>query len=217
MSFRQAGALTGFGIGGAGLLGRSLSRPPGTRAFYALTAGVAGAWTAGTVLSGVRPPLWGDTPKDARPRAVATAALVGVGAFGAFYGLAHVARRSPWLQGAIRDALIYERQGSTPLVVLLAAINAAAEELFFRGALWAVTAESRPIAETTLAYTAATAATGNPALVLAGGVMGLVFGYQRQATGGIVAPTVSHVTWAALMLRFLPPLFAPAASGDPPS
>jgi hypothetical protein len=38
--------------------------------------------------------------------------------------------------------------------------------------------------------------------------MGALFGMQRRLTGGIQAPVLTHVTWSALMLRFLPPLFA---------
>ena len=84
--------------------------------------------------------------------------------------------------------------------------------MFFRGALWSVVQERDPILRTTLAYMAATAATRNSALVLAGGATGLLFGFQRRATGGILAPTVSHLTWSILMLRYLPPLF-PAVGG----
>jgi uncharacterized protein len=68
-------------------------------------------------------------------------------------------------------------------------------------------ADSNPITKTTLAYTAATAATRNPALVLAGTGTSLLFGYQRRATGGILGPTTTHLTWSMLMLRYLPPLF----------
>ena len=158
----------------------------------------------------------GGTRPRARVRPVTTAALTGIGAFGVFFGLAHVARRTPALKRAIRRALVYEEQGSTPLVLLIAVLNAAAEEMFFRGALWSVVQERDPILRTTLAYMAATAATRNLALVLAGGATGLLFGFQRRATGGILAPTVSHVTWSILMLRYLPPLFPLSAARDRP-
>jgi hypothetical protein len=36
-----------------------------------------------------------------------------------------------------------------------------------------------------------------------------VLAVQREATGGIQAPVLTHLTWSALMLRFLPPLFEP--------
>lgn len=215
-SQRQARIVTAFGVGGAGLLGCSLSRPPGSKGFYALTVSVAGAWTAGAAFSHGGPPVWGHAPPRARVRPVTIAALTGIGAFGVFFGLAHVARRTPALKRAIRRALVYEEQGSTPLVLLIAVLNAAAEEMFFRGALWSVVQERDPILRTTLAYMAATAATRNLALVLAGGATGLLFGFQRRATGGILAPTVSHVTWSILMLRYLPPLFPLSAARDRP-
>ena len=44
--------------------------------------------------------------------------------------------------------------------------------------------------------------------VLASVVLGALFGVQRRLTGGIQAPILTHVTWSALMLRYLPPLFA---------
>jgi CAAX protease family protein len=63
------------------------------------------------------------------------------------------------------------------------------------------------VAVSTAVYTLATTATRNPALVLAGGVMGTLFGLQRRASGGIQAPIITHLTWATLMLRYIPPLF----------
>jgi len=39
-------------------------------------------------------------------------------------------------------------------------------------------------------------------------VMGVLFALQRRASGGIQAPILTHLTWSALMLRYLPPLFA---------
>jgi hypothetical protein len=38
----------------------------------------------------------------------------------------------------------------------------------------------------------------------------VIFGWQRAATGGVLAPAVTHVTWSVLMLRYLPPLFRDA-------
>jgi membrane protease YdiL (CAAX protease family) len=89
-------------------------------------------------------------------------------------------------------------------VVLIASGSGVAEELFFRGALWS---GSHPLRTTTLAYAASTAATGNPALVVAGLITSVIFGWERDATGGVLAPAVTHVTWSVLMLRYLPPLF----------
>lgn len=100
-------------------------------------------------------------------------------------------------------------------MVLIASANAVAEELFFRGALWALVGDSHPVVTTTLGYAAATATTGNPALVLAGTATRVLFGLQRRTSGGTLAPALSHLTWSLLMLRYLPPVFR--APGEPGS
>jgi hypothetical protein len=142
-----------------------------------------------------------------RRRPVVTPVLTGAGAFGLFYGAAQLARHIPPLNRAIGSVLHYADDGTTPLVLATASANAVAEELFFRGALWSLVAESHPVVKTTLAYTASTAATRNPALVLAGTATSVLFGLQRRTSGGILAPALTHLTWSLLMLRYLPPLF----------
>ena len=131
--------------------------------------------------------------------------LTGAGAFGLFYAAAQLARHIPPLDRAIGSVLHYADDGSTPLVLATASANAVAEELFFRGALWSLVAESHPVIKTTLAYAASTAATRNPALVLAGTATSVLFGLQRRTSGGIMAPALSHLTWSLLMLRYLRP------------
>jgi membrane protease YdiL (CAAX protease family) len=133
--------------------------------------------------------------------------LTGAGAFGLFYGAARLARHIPPLNRAIGSVLDYAGDGSTALVLLTACANGVAEELFFRGALWSVVEDSHPVVKTTLAYAATTAATRNPALVLAGIATSVLFGLQRCTSGGILAPALTHLTWSLLMLRYLPPLF----------
>jgi hypothetical protein len=113
----------------------------------------------------------------------------------------------PLLDAAIVGVMRFARQGSTPLVVLTTCANGVAEELFFRGALYTAVGGRHPVAKATAAYTAVTAATRNPALTIAGALMGTLFGLQRRATGGVQAPIITHVTWSALMLRYMPPLF----------
>jgi membrane protease YdiL (CAAX protease family) len=144
---------------------------------------------------------------DALRRPVITPVVTGIGAFSLFYGAALVARRVPFLDKAIGNVLLFADQGSTPLVVLTTCANGIGEELFFRGALFAAAGNDHPVVKATVAYTAATAATRNPALALAGAVMSVLFGLQRHASGGIQAPVLTHLTWSLLMLRYLPPLF----------
>ncbi len=198
--------VAGTSLVGAGLLGASLSREPDSPAFYGLTLATAGTWVAGGLASGklhlghIR---WGT---DLR-RPLVTPVLLGVGAFGVFYAAALVARRIPVLDRAISSILTYADRGDDGLVLFTTLANGAAEEVFFRGALYAAVGVKQPVATSTGVYMLATVATRNPALVLASGVMGTLFGLQRRASGGIQAPLLTHLTWSTLMLRYLPPLF----------
>jgi hypothetical protein len=208
---RRRWILTATGVGGAGLLGISLSTRPGSPQFYTLTMGLAGTWAAGACGSG--PPSLG-SPGQAHP--VVTPVLTGAAAFGLFYGAARLARHVPPLHRAIGSVLRYSDRGATPLVMLTACANAVGEEMFFRGALWSAVPGSHPLVTTTLAYTATTAATRNPALVVAGAATSVLFGLQRRTSGGVLAPSLAHVTWSLLMLRYIPPLFrAEPPSGSP--
>jgi CAAX protease family protein len=204
---RHRRIVTATGIGGAGLLGISLSTKAGSSQFYILTMGLAGTWAAGALSSGPFPLGTAQSPEGAHRRPVVMPLLTGAGAFGLFYGAARLARHVPPLNRAIGSVLHYADDGSTRLVLLTACANAVAEELFFRGALWSLVQESHPVVKTTLAYAATTAATRNPALVLAGTATSVLFGLQRRTSGGILAPALTHLTWSLLMLRYLPPLF----------
>ena len=204
---RRRQVVTATGIGGAGLLGISLSTKAGSPQFYLLTMGLAGTWAAGALSSGPLPLNPTQGREDARRHPVVMPMLTGAAAFGLFYGTAQLARHIPPLNRAIGSVLRYADDGSTPLVLLTACANAVAEELFFRGALWSLVQDSHPLAKTTLAYAATTAATRNPALVLAGTATSVLFGLQRRTSGGILAPALTHLTWSLLMLRYLPPLF----------
>ena len=205
MVLRRRRRALGVSVVGAGLLGVSLSSTPGTPRFYVLTLGTAATWTLGGLGSGPLHRGWSDTAVPQRP--VAAPLLLGVGAFGVFYGCALVARRVPPLNRALSRVLRYAHQGDARSVLATTLLNGAAEEVFFRGAVYAAAGSGHPVAVSTAAYTLATTATRNPALVLAAGVMGAVFGLQRRATGGIQAPLLTHLTWSMLMLRFLPALF----------
>jgi membrane protease YdiL (CAAX protease family) len=205
---RRRRVVAGVAVGGAGLLGVSLSTKPGSPPFYGLTLAVAGTWLAGGLISGPLHLGWMLTPGHQLRRPAVTPVVVGVGAFGVFYGAALVARRIPVLDRSITRVLRYAHQGSTPLVVATTLANGVAEEVFFRGALYAAIGVDHPVLTSTAVYGLATTATRNPALVLASLAMGAVLGMQRRITGGIQAPVITHVTWSALMLRFLPPLFA---------
>ncbi len=201
-AWRAAAALAA-----AVLLRSSFAARAGSARFYLLTTSLAGTWAAGALGTGPIP--WRGDVRNIRPGSAARALIVvpvvsGGVTFAVFYGAARAARRHRSPHRAISSVLRYVDAGSTPLVVLIASGSAVAEELFFRGALWS---GSHPLRSTTLAYAASTAAAGNPALVLAGLVTSVIFGWQRAATGGVLAPAVAHLTWSVLMLCCLPPLF----------
>lgn len=204
---RRRRIVTGVGVAGATLLGMSLSSKPGSRRFYLLSLGVAATWAGGALASGALHLGQIQTRDQSLHRPVMTPVMTGVGAFSVFYGAARVCRHVPVLDGALARVLRFADRGSTPLVFLTTCANGVAEELFFRGALYAAVNERHAVAKSTAAYLLATSSTRNPALILASLVMGVLFGLQRRATGGVQASALTHVTWSALMLRYLPPLF----------
>ncbi|MBC7596022.1 MAG: CPBP family intramembrane metalloprotease [Kineosporiaceae bacterium] len=189
------------------MLGVSLSTPPGSRRFYVLSLSTAVTWTAGSSLSG--PLRWGwiQHRDEQLRRPVVVPVATGLGAFAVFYAGALVSRRIPVLRRATSRVLLFADEGDTSLVMLTTVANGVAEELFFRGALYQAFGRRHPVLSSTGAYTLATVATRNPALVLAAGATGALFALQRRASGGIQASTLTHLTWSMLMVRFLPPLF----------
>lgn len=202
---RQTVGVTG--LGGAALLATSLSSRPGSRRFLVLTLTTAATWTVGALASGPLHLGWIEGRDSRLRRPVVTPVATGAGAFGLFYLAALLARHIPILDRAITRVLSYADEGSTPAVVLTTCANGLAEELFFRGALYQAVREDHPVAVSSVAYVAVTATTRNPALTLAGAAMGVLFGLQRRASGGVQAPILTHLTWSVLMLRHLPPLF----------
>ncbi|GAB3447192.1 CPBP family glutamic-type intramembrane protease [Actinophytocola sediminis] len=196
-------AVAAAAVTGTGLLGASLASPPGSPRFYVLTAATAATWAGGGLLAG--PVQWG------RPgRGVLAPAALGVLAFLPFYGVAMVGRHLPPLRRMLTSVLAYANRGGDRAVLATTLVNGVAEELFFRQAVYVAVGDRMPVVASTGTYVLVTAATRNPALVAAAAVMGVVFGLQRRATGGVGAPMVTHLVWSTLMLRVLPPLFTAA-------
>ncbi|SDI83190.1 hypothetical protein SAMN05444157_0376 [Frankineae bacterium MT45] len=192
---------------GAVVLGFSLAVPPGSAAFYPLTLLLAAVWTIGGFLSGPLHLGWIGWRGGLR-RPLVTPVVVGLGAAAIFVVGALVVREIPALRDLTDHVLAHARKGSTPLVLLVTVLNGIAEEIFFRGALFAAIGRRHPVAISTLIYALVTIATLNPMLVFAAITLGLVLGLQRRASGGVLAPALTHVTWSAVMLFALPPLFA---------
>jgi uncharacterized protein len=196
-------------VAGAAVLGWALRIEPGDRLFYVATIALAGVWALGAVLSG---PLHlgrahtraGSTDSRAVVQSLALGALLLVLFLAGALVVAHV----PFLREPVDELLDHAQVGSLPLVAAITAGNGIAEELYFRGALYAATGRRHPVVVTTVVYTLVTVPAGIPLLVLAAAILGLVVGLQRRVTGGILGPTITHLTWSLGMLFLLPPVLS---------
>lgn len=191
---------------GAIVLAISLRIEPGSRWFYPSSIALAAVWTIGAFASGplhlgristsggslrrpvLHPLLWG----------LAMAAVFSLGAL--------AVRPIDPLADQVANVLQFATEGSLMFLVVITVANGVAEELFFRGAAYAAITR-HPVAWTTLGYTVATAATGNIMLAFAASILGLLTGLQRRASGGILAPAITHCTWSLSMLLVLPAIF----------
>ena len=195
---------------GATLLGLSFSVRQGDPAFYPLTFGLAATWTLGGVLSG--PLHLGHILLAGRlRRPTITPIAVGLLLAALFVLSALIVRTIPSLVRLAEDVLGYARLGNLWIILVITLVNGVAEELFFRGALFAAIGVRHAVLISTVLYVLATVASGNPVLVFAAAVLGTVVALERRASGGVLAPILTHITWSLSMLFVLPPLFAAAA------
>ena len=191
---------------GAGLLGYSLARQPGDTSFYWLTLALAAVWTVGAFVSG---PLhlgsicW--RGRNQRPVITGTAIGLLLGGFFVLGGL--VAREIPAVAELVTRVLAFANQGTLPLIVAITLLNGVAEELFFRGALYTSLLRPYRVVISTILYVAVTSVSGNPMLGFAAIILGAVCALERRATGGILAPVLTHLVWGLIMVLALPPLF----------
>ena len=190
---------------GAGVLGYSLRIEPGSPTFYVSTMVLAGVWVVGAFASG-RLHLGRITRGEAHLRPVVAPLVLGLLLVAVFVAGALVVRQIDPLAEYVASVLEYADEGSVPVLVVITLINGVAEELFFRGAAYAAIPR-HPVAWTTLAYFVATLATGNVMLAFAAILIGLVCGLQRRASGGVLAPIITHCTWSLSMLLVLPLFF----------
>lgn len=202
---RQLVTLAFVVIGGT-VLALSLRIEPGSPTFYVATFVLALVWTVGAFASGPLHLGREIHPSGHHVRPVVAPILVGLALAGVFVVGALVVREIDVLDGFVRSVVEYADEGSLGLLALVTLVNGIAEELFFRGAVYAAVTR-HPVPVTTIAYTVATLATGNLMLGFAAVVLGAVVGLQRRASGGILAPILTHVTWSLSMLFALPLLF----------
>jgi len=191
---------------GAVVLGLSLAVRPGDVVFYPLTLLLALIWTAGGLLSG-RLHLGYLPVRGTLRRPVLSGLLTGLSAGAVFVAGGLVVRQLPPLHRAVEHVLAHARSGSLGLVAVITVVNGVAEEIFFRGGLYAAVGRRRAVTVSTLVYALATTATFNPMLVFAALTLGTVLALQRRVSGGVLAPVITHVTWSVMMLFLLPLLF----------
>ncbi len=192
---------------GTGLLYASLHIRPGDPRFLLLTTVLAAVWVVGGLLSGSIP--LGTLVIRGRPRRpVLLPFIVGVVVGGVFLAGALVVREVPPLRDFVHAVLAHTTPATLLPVAVVAAANAVAEEIFFRGALFAAAENARPVLVSSALYVLTTFATGNPMLVFAAAVVAPILGLQRRASGGVLASAITHATWSLVMLLALPPLLA---------
>lgn len=193
-------------VAGAVLLGLSLRSTPGDAAFYWLTLALAATWVAGAFLSG--PLHLGSVRWHGRnQRPVITGTTIGLLLGGLFLAGGLVVREIPPIAERITRVLEYTNFGPLWIIVAITLVNGVAEELFFRGALYTALGSWHPVGVSTLLYVITTAASGNPMLGFAAVILGTVCALERRATGGVLAPTLTHLVWGLIMVLALPPIF----------
>jgi len=191
---------------GAVLLGYSLRSQPGDQSFFVSAVSLGAVWTVGTFASG---PLhlgsinW----RGRNQRPVITGISVGVLLGAVFLAGGLVAREIPPIADRITRVLEYTNHGHLGFIVLIALFNGVAEELFFRGALYTALGRFYPVVISTLLYVCASSASGNAMLGFAALILGTVCACERRATGGVLAPVLTHLVWGLIMVLALPPIF----------
>jgi len=194
---------------GATLLGISLNVQPDSPYFYPLTIGLAATWVIGGFASGPLH-LGRINFRGELRRPVIIPVLLGLVTAVVFIFGALIVREIEPLRAYTENVLAFARYQSLPLVALITMMNGVAEEIFFRGALFAAIGIWHPVLISTVIYSLTTVATGNPMLVFAAMMLGVLLGLQRRSSGGILGPILTHCTWSLTMLLVLPPVFAAA-------
>ncbi|MEE6137405.1 type II CAAX endopeptidase family protein [Mycobacterium sp. 050128] len=191
---------------GAGVLGVSLRRTPGESSFYWLTLALAAVWIVGAFLSGPLH-LGGICWRGRNQRPVISGTAIGLLLGGIFVLGGLIAREIPAVSALIIRVLQFASHGTFLPIVAITVVNGVAEEMFFRGALYTALGRRAPVAISTLLYLCVTLASGNPMLGFAAVILGTVCALERRASGGVLAPLLTHFVWGLIMVLALPPLF----------
>lgn len=193
-------------VAGAVVLGLSLSRHPGEASFYWLTLALIAVWLIGALASGPIH-LGGICWRGRNQRPVITGSGIGLLLGGVFILGGLVAKEIPPVAHLITRVLQFAGQGSWRLTLAIALLGAIAEELFYRGALYTALGRHHPLLISTALYVAATMASQNLMLGFAAIILGTVCALERRATGGVLAPILTHFVWSLVVVLGLPPLF----------
>ena len=186
---------------GTVLLAATLRAPSGSIAFFVIGFLVGGTWIAGSLIS---EPIPLEAIPSSRLGLMLQGLLLGGVAFSAFLVAYLLGRHLPLISSALHSVLTKADSGPVALVLAVALLNGLGEELFFRGALFDALGSHNPVASSLVVYVAVTATTGNIALIVAAIVMGIIFTLQRARSGGILASTLTHLSWSALMVLAFP-------------
>ena len=128
-------------------------------------------WAVGALLSG---PLHLGRARtrsgELSGRAVVQSLALGVLLLALFLVGSVVVARVPFLRDPVDELLDHAQFGSLALVAVITAVNGIAEELYFRGALYAGVGRRHAVLVTTVVYALVVATSGIPLLVLAAAV-----------------------------------------------
>jgi uncharacterized protein len=191
---------------GAAALSQALRSHPGEQSFYWYSLALAGVWALGSFLSGPLH-LGGLCWRGRNQRPVISGTVIGLLLGGVFVLGGLIAREIPPVSELITHVLQYTDQGSWRATMAIALVGGIAEELFYRGALYTALGRHHPWVISTVIYVVATLASGNPMLAFAAIILGTVCALERRATGGVLAPILTHFVWTLVVLLALPPLF----------
>jgi membrane protease YdiL (CAAX protease family) len=191
---------------GAVVLGLSMTRRPGESSFYWLTLALAAVWIAGALVSGPLH-LGGIRWRGRNQRPVISGSTIGLLLGGLFVLGGVIARQIPVFSELITRVMQFANEGSLRLILTIALLAAIAEELFYRGALYTALGRRHPVLISTAVYVIATMASGNLMLGFAAIILGTVCAFERRATGGVLAPILTHFVWSLCVILALPPLF----------
>jgi CAAX protease family protein len=191
---------------GAVVLGLSMTRRPGEPSFYWLTLALSAVWVIGAFISGPLH-LGGICWRGRNQRPVITGSTIGLSLGGLFVLGGVIARQIPVVSELITRVMQFANEGSLRLVLTIALLAAIAEELFYRGALYTALGRRYPVIISTVVYVVATMASGNLMLGFAAIILGTVCALERRATGGVLAPILTHFVWSLVVILALPPLF----------